>query len=441
MIPDLVKYIYGLTYHYIGGKEVLGSSNTQVGRELSKGLDDFDALQSISGSDLLASIDYHIDIPDIADKLIRAVEKSLNAAGTNKVSHSITGGFDSRILLSILKKFDVEIHGYTYGNPQSIDCLVAKEVSKSINIPFDIHDIKYDKTSFDISARRSIKTGNFVCSLHRAHRVDAIKKESEYADAMFLGTMGGEFVKGSNREDYIVPNFAYDYITTPDMSTIEKHISIRALKPKEEIHYEIKEVMDKQSYVQDPENMELHVLLDISSKLHHNQNLIQYTKYIPHVFTPFCDKEYLELLFRSKFNFLHRRKTQNPYKYKLENPRFGSSMQTYLNPKLARIPYANGFSASEYLISPYWAALKAKYRKAKIKTPPNFPLGKWMEEFVKEKLKAIIDSKSAVGEVFNIPQLLNELDRTNLPQVEAFWLKYTTPIQMYLTEELIRREL
>ena len=137
-------------------------------------MDDFDALQQVSGSELLLPVDNQIEIPDIADKLIQAVEKRLNEAGTNKVSLSVTGGFDSRILLSILKKIDVEIHGYTYGNPQSIDCRVAKEVSKSINIPFDIHDIKYDKTSFDISARRSIKTGNFVCSLHRAHRVDAV---------------------------------------------------------------------------------------------------------------------------------------------------------------------------------------------------------------------------------------------------------------------------
>lgn len=440
MIPDLVKYVYGLTYHYVGGKEALGLSNTQVGRELSKGLDDFDALQQVSGSELLLPVDNQIEIPDIADKLIQAVEKRLNEAGTNKVSLSVTGGFDSRILLSILKKIDVEIHGYTYGNPQSIDCLVAKEVSESINIPYDIHDIKYDKTSFDISARRSIKTGNFVCSLHRAHRVDAIIKESEYADAMFLGTMGGEFVKGASI-DNIVPNFVCDYITTPDISTIQKYMSIRALRPNGEIAHEIMQIMNHRSYVQDPENMELHVLLDVASKLHHNQNLIQYTKYIPHVFTPFCDKEYLELLFRSKFNFLHRRKTQTPYKYKLDNPRFGATMQNYLNPRLARIPYANGFSASEYLTSPYWAALKARYRKSRTKTPPNFPLGKWMEDFVKEKLKEILGSESLVANVFDIPRLLSELNRTNLPQVEAFWLKYTTPIQMYLTEELIRQEL
>lgn len=70
MIPDLVKYVYGLTYHYVGGKEALGLSNTQVGRELSKGLDDFDALQQVSGSELLLPVDNQIEIPDIADKLI-----------------------------------------------------------------------------------------------------------------------------------------------------------------------------------------------------------------------------------------------------------------------------------------------------------------------------------------------------------------------------------
>jgi len=429
--------IYGLTYHYVGFAEMMSITRSQVSPLLQKGFERFDTGAPFNSFDLMGSYDHNIEIMDIAKMLTSVVANQLNAANTDKVCHSITGGFDSRILLSILLKLGVEIHGYTYGNPKARDCLVAKELAQKCGVSHIVHDIRFDKDSFRIAAEDSIRSGDFVCSLHRAHRVEAIKRESVYADTMFLGTMGGEFVKGANHEDYIVSNFVYEYAQNQNLDTVKKYMGIRGLKPNDDIAREVKKIMDEQIYIRDSENIEFHALIEIAARLHHGQNLIQYPKYIPNVFTPYCDPEYMKLLFSSKYNFLHRRKTQSTSKYKLENPRFGSMMQHYLNPALAKIPYSNGFSASEYLVSPYWAALKAKQRKRKLKSPPNFPLGKWMEDYVKEMLNEIKEAGSDVCEVYDIPLLIKELDRPNLPQTEQFWLKYTCPIQMYLTDKLI----
>lgn len=429
--------IYGLTYHHVGVKSLASNKDNMTTDTTANGLKALESHFQISGKELIASVNEAIEIPDIAKALSLAVERQLNEANTDKVSHSITGGFDSRILLSILLKLGVEIHGYTYGNPQARDCLIAKEIAEHCGIPHTVHDIRFDKESFRKAAEESIIAGEYVCSLHRAHRLEAIKRESEFADTMFLGIMGGEFVKGANHEDYIVSNFVYEYAQKKDLDTIRKYMRIRGLKANDDLAIAVKEVMDEQPYIKDAENMELHALLEIAAKLHHGQNMIQYPKFIPHVFTPYCDPEYMKLLFRSKYNFLYRRKTQNTRKYKIENPRFGSMMQQHLNRDLARIPYSNGFSTAEYLFSPYWAALKAKQRKRKLKTPPTFPLGKWMEDYVEEMLQEVIDSGSIVCEVYDVPLLLRELDRPNLPQTEPFWLKFTCPIQMYLTDKHI----
>lgn len=437
MIKDLLKVIYGLTYHFVGISEAVKTFDNKTIYSISEGLNALNGIILVPKEELDAPVDNTIDIADIAKILSQSVDRQLNEANTDKVSHSITGGFDSRILLSILLKLGVEIHGYTYGNPQARDCLIAKEIAEHCGIPHTVHDIRFDKESFRKAAEESIIAGEYVCSLHRAHRLEAIKRESEFADTMFLGTMGGEFVKGANHEDYIVSNFVYEYAQKKDLDTIRKYMRIRGLKANDDLALAVKEVMDEQPYIKDAENMELHALLEIAAKLHHGQNLIQYPKFIPHVFTPYCDPDYMKLLFRSNYNFLYRRKTQKPGKYKIENPRFGSMMQQHLNRDLARIPYSNGFSTAEYLFSPYWAALKAKQRKRKLKTPPTFPLGKWMEDYVKEMLQEIIDSGSSVCDVYDIPLLLKELDRPNLPQTEPFWLKYTCPIQMYLTDKLI----
>lgn len=431
--------LYGLTYHYIGGRtffkgvdqnhllDLLRGSDTKVER----GKDDICATRLLQ-----KQYDPDIEIPDLANALTAAVEKSLNNSNTDKVSLSITGGFDSRILLCILKKLDIDIHGYTYGNPKAKDCLLGKEISKMLKVDHTVYDIRFDKDLFASAAKESIRVGDSLCSLHRAHRVEAIKRESAHADTMFLGTMGGEFVKGANHDDYIISDFVYDYAKKGDLDTISKYSKIKCLKPDDQVIREVKSVLDRQSYIRDKDNTELHALIEIAANLHHRQNLIQYTKYIPHVYTPFCDKEYLDVLFSSKYNFLHRRKTQNHMRFKLENPKFGSIMLQYLNKDLPKIPFANGFSAQEYLISPFYAAYKARYRKRRFKAPPSFPLGQWMQEYVKEQLKDILQSESQLCDYFDIPEMLRELKADSLPETETFWLKYTCPIQMYLTQEI-----
>lgn len=425
--------LYGLTYHYVGGKTFFKDIDQS---QIFASIDQSSQIDLLSPEELLGPIDNNIDILDIVKALTLAVERALNASNSNKISHSITGGFDSRILLSIFKKLDVDMHCYTYGNPMAIDCLIGKELASMFHLEHQVHDIHFDKDSFSRAAEESIRLGESLCSLHRAHRIEAIKRESVYADTMLIGTMGGEFVKGANNDDYIVSNFVYEYAEKGDLDTIHKYMKIRGLKQNDELAREVKKVMDEQSYIKDKDNMELNALMEIAAKLHHGQNLIQYSKFIPNVHTPYCDSEYLKVLFSSKYNFLHRRKTQNVKQYKLNNPRFGSMMQQYLNKDLAKIPYANGFSAHEYLVSPYYAALKAKYRKSKLKTPPTFPLGKWMEEYVVDKLKEIRDSGSFVCDYYDIPAMMKELEQLNLPQTERFWLKYTCPIQMYLTQKI-----
>jgi hypothetical protein len=433
--------LYGLSYHYVAGRTFFKGIEQEhlcdyldlPGKETHARLQRLCHLEAFSGP-----INPDIGIADIAKALYSAVERSLNEARRDKVSLSITGGVDSRILLSILMKLGVEIHGYTYGDPEATDCLIGKEIASLRKVKHVVYDIRFDKDTFGEAAEESIRLGDSLCSLHRAHRVEAIKPESEYADTMFLGTMGGEFIKGANHDDYIVSDFIYEYAQKGDLDTIFKHMKIRRLKADENMALEIKDVMDNQSYIKDKENMELHALVEIAAKLHHGQNLIQFSKFMPHVFTPYCDQEYLRVLFSSKYNFLYRRKTQSPLKFKIDNPRFGCLMQKHLDADLAKIPYANGFSAREYLISPFYAALKARFRKRRIKNPPTFPLGKWMEDYVKEQLQFILDSRSFVCEYFDISQMLRDLNAPNLPQTETFWLKYTCPIQMYLTNQIFR---
>jgi hypothetical protein len=59
-----------------------------------------------------------------------------------------------------------------------------------------------------------------------------------------------------------------------------------------------------------------------------------------------------------------------------------------------------------------------------------------MEEFVVNNLNSIIESESILNKYFDIHLLLKELDQPNLPKDEPFWLKYTCPVQIFLTQKI-----
>jgi len=426
--------LYALGYHYLARQTLFEDIEySRPGTVLTYDKNVIAIDSYWSADDLILQHNSDIEIKDIAKALEVAIESRLNSLNVGKVSHAITGGIDSRILLSILLKLGIEIHGYTYGNVNSVDVVIAKKIAKQYNIPYKNYDIKFAENDFAEIADKSIELGDTLCSLHRAHRIKAIEQESEYADTMLLGTMGGEFVKGANRDDYIVSNFIYEFSETPTTELIEEYFGVKGLKSNAFNVDEMFKSLVNENYVKRKDSMELYSLVEIAAGLHHSQNFTQYRHYIPNVITPYCDINYLETLFQSKYNFLHRRKTQNKAQYKLSNPRFGSRIQDYLNKDLATMRYSYQFSAKEYLISPYYAGLLSKLRKKKYKYSSNFPLGNWMADYVKNNFDNIKGSDSMINDLFEVDKLRDELNLGALPTTESFWLKYTTPIQIYRT--------
>jgi hypothetical protein len=77
------------------------------------------------------------------------------------------------------------------------------------------------------------------------------------------------------------------------------------------------------------------------------------------------------------------------------------------------------------------------YRKRKTKGTykPNFPLGNWMEEFVKKNLPLCYRHKELKA-TFDLDGLMEELKKENPKPKESYWLKFTNPIMMcFIIEE------
>jgi hypothetical protein len=113
-------------------------------------------------------------------------------------------------------------------------------------------------------------------------------------------------------------------------------------------------------------------------------------------------------------------------------------MQNYFNKEFAQIPYNSGFKASEFKAFPLLAVLLARLRKRKYSGKSNFALGGWMKEFVVEEISNINKKDDYLRGVFNTEELLGELSTSQIKTTEAFWLKYTTPIQIKLTIDIFK---
>lgn len=430
--------IYALTYHFIGGATLYENIKVnQPGQVLEYKNGKIQNSSYWNPGDLLEIGKQDIKISELAKSLTNSIQTSIDYLGIKKISLSLTAGVDSRLLFSIAQNLGIDTHTYTYGNSKSIDCIQAKSIANKYGMQHKIYDINFDKSSFRDYAQKSIEIGQSLASLHRAHRIAAIEKESEFSDSMILGTMGGEFVKGANHDDYIISDFVYEFSQNQHIEVIKKYLIAKNIKWEGlDLDY-LLDFFKDQSWSKKPEFVDFFALIDIAASAHHGQNNIQYQNYFKTILTPFLDIDYLEILFKSKYNFLNKKKYRSKFYSRLMNHQFAAELQSYLHPKLAEIPYNSGFIAKEYKFNKYYALLLARYRKNKWISIPNFPLGSWMNEFVLEELKNIYGQQNQLTEIFDITGLINLLENSQVKTNESFWLKYTTPIQMNYLMKLI----
>jgi len=201
--------IYALTYHFTGGYTGFESVfHNQPGEQLKFRAGSLHVKPYWHPDKLLDSGGTKATIMDIAEKLKSAVSATLDLA--RPVSLSLTGGADTRNVLSVLLSQGVRPHLYTYGNPLSNDCVKASSIAKGLGLEHAVHDIAMTSATFEHNARRIIRLAGGLASIHRVHRLLAVEAEAEFARQMYLGTLGGEYVKGVSEDDYIVPAIVYE---------------------------------------------------------------------------------------------------------------------------------------------------------------------------------------------------------------------------------------
>lgn len=158
-------------------------------------------------------INYNKSVSDFSNKLLKSISGK-------KIASILTGGTDSRWVLSMLLSAKVDSDLFISGDEGHIDVKVAKQIAEKLNKPLTICNGTI-KTQQDFDNAFEFSDGSFNCvSLYRLYVLQNTIKERGYD--ICLGGVGGEFYKNS----FIVQKLPIYYGNLNVKSFVRRWLSI-----------------------------------------------------------------------------------------------------------------------------------------------------------------------------------------------------------------------
>lgn len=356
----------------------------------------------------------------------------------DNVSITLTGGRDTRSVLSALMHHNIRSHAFTFGFPTGKDVIASKRIAKEINIPFSNHYIEsIDDKKYQVLVDEIVKMNDPFIHIHRAHRLDAVKKEKDsqaVIDMLFMGAMGGDYSKGVSFNDYIVTEFMrrYFFDDTEIRELIRQILHKHYVKFDDELIEKLiiiigeLDFMDK-SNLKKSEFLMAHSFIGV---LHDVQDINVFLNYAEKVVVPFMDIDFFEALFQSPLSlFSNDRSSKNIFK-KLQGGELQAHLISRLYPPLARIPLANLYTPKDLLGNRYIYLIKRIYLHFfKVKDTPTFTYNEWFAEFVKNQLN---NDKDQLKDFYEMNRMKADLSGMTHQTHEGYWHKYSNPVMLSL---------
>lgn len=355
-----------------------------------------------------------------------------------QIAATITGGRDTRTVLAALLSNRSTPHLFTFGNPLNRDVVVGKIIAQKLELPFTNPDISDPEPSaYKHLIAKIVDIGNPFIHLHRAHRLQAIEQVSQEVgiDMVFVGAMGGDYIKGASFDDYIISEFLRLYFFERSLTirdSICKVLNNHFVKFNDEIIDKVENLIGERYYFQGRDFTsikEFGLVHEVVGCTHDIQDISVFANYVDKVVAPYMDIDVLEALFRTKYSLqMNSKNSSNPLSRFLGGE-FQAKLVMDLFPGLAEIEFANYYSPSDVSGGVYRYILRRGIAYVKQKRSPGvsgFDYGKWFINYVEEELKQI--GGSEVCEFYDIDKMIDTFRREEHLTHEGHWHRYTNPI-------------
>lgn len=348
-----------------------------------------------------------------AGKWRQLLEQYIEYLHPRLVSITLTGGNDSRMVLSALLNINTLFRTFTYGNPQSSDGVISQQLAERMGLQYECYYNQNATCSWFLSLVNKIDTiGQSLINIHRAHRLDAIIKEKESGpevDMLITGLMGGEYLKGISYDDYIIPKLfrLIEKDKSKDLSIVVKRLLLEKKIKIDSVDFpriieKVRSIIARLNG--NKKEREFLYAFYIYGSAHHYQDSQIFQSQVKYLVNPFMDIDFLELISHS--SYLSVNNDDSLFLGKLYSSKFQVGITDSLAPQLSDIPYAKKgqYTASDFLGNPIVFMIRRVFRNRRKNTfPSNFPYDIWFKTFCLvefEKIHPLID------EIFQVQDLV-----------------------------------
>ncbi|MBN2285927.1 MAG: hypothetical protein JXI43_05725, partial [Tissierellales bacterium] len=365
------------------------------------------------------------------------------------ITMTLTGGNDTRMILAALLNLGIKPNTFTFGNPESLDAITARKVADSQKLKYQTHYIDNPDPSW--LTRRGIEIidkGNSLLNIHRAHRLDAIKREMESNSAnemIFVGDMGGEYTHGFSYTDYITSKLFRLWKQDDKAFNIEliKTLLKEGYFNEDKVNLDqIYTILCEQPFIHNKGKFgNFHVEYYLDAAVHHTQDMNLYLKNLKYLVCPFMDVDYLEVLFSSPYHMpLNEGDAKKNHIMEIWKPNLRLTVTHILAPELSDIEYGKKgyYSANEFFGNKFVILLKRIYRyKFKCKLTPTFAYRDWIPDFVRQSFNNLSEKTKYL---LDMDLYQEDLLQTDHGTEEGYWHRFTNWINIdFIIKKYIKK--
>lgn len=385
---------------------------------------------------------------DYAQKWKQIISNYISYFEPEDITLTLTGGNDSRMVLSALLAINKNFHTFTYGNPNSYDGSIAREIRKNLNLVNKIYfESNISEEWFRKNALTIISYGNSLINIHRAHRNDAIIKEvynNKNTDMIFTGLVGGEYLKEPKYDNITIP-IIFNKINNSKnkikvCKLLKNMLLEKGVRTKEIdiiiVYEKLMNILKHGNKFTKLKRKFIYTYLYYGCS-HHTQDSNVFGNYVRYVINPFMDIDYLEMIADYDKWYINNK----PLLFsKIFHSNLLVQITNDLAPELSKIPYAKRgkYTANDLLNRKYKYLIKRLLyfiNKDRDKYPQNFPMGIWLYNFCSKELLEF--SKDLLG-IYDIDFLKMKLNQIKSSASEESWHIITNPININMNYEYFK---
>jgi len=360
---------------------------------------------------------------DIGNTINEVIRKHLELFSDLKPSITLTGGIDSRVVLSSLLKNGVNPTVCTYGNPVSGDVIVSSKICKQYKLSMHNPNVKAPNSQwFEQISKETIRSSNSLSSIFRAYRNHAMRKfvdESE-SQMLFTGYVGGEGIRGYSGNNYYECGILRELVHMKEgLPSLLNQLDGVSFINKKDISPDL---FSSLSFIHQGDYLQtsFEYIYNVIARLHHGADVTLYNQYLEHIVNPYLDIDYLSVLHGSQMSFLHPKKTLSR---KLNNFSLYTALIKQFYPRLLEIPLSNGYKLATFdknKLVFLWYLSRRKKSKSKV---IGFTYEKWFEDYIRHiNVNLLPDDLRSMIDVDRYTESLNKTHENN----ESYWQKYVT---------------